>query len=211
MPRERLTPEKRREQTRAYLLEAAAEVFARRGFHGASLDEVADAAGFSKGAVYSNFKSKEDLFLALVRQRQEAMLQEFFAAAAQEYPDTAARLQATTDVYRRLTPTQDEWALWEEFFLYALRSPEQRERLDADSKAAFAALVAMVEQQCRELQIDPPVSVEALARLYLAVFDGLARQRVLDPQGVPDELFAILVSFIGDAVQALGAAKETTK
>src|SRR5580658_3699842 len=60
-----LTPERRRQQTREHLLAAAAEVFAERGFHGASLDEVAAVAGFTKGAVYSNFRNKEGLFLAL--------------------------------------------------------------------------------------------------------------------------------------------------
>ncbi|HEY7948981.1 MAG TPA: helix-turn-helix domain-containing protein, partial [Acidimicrobiales bacterium] len=62
-----LTPERRRQQTRDHLLAAAAQVFAERGFHGTSLDEVAAVAGFSKGAVYSNFKNKEDLFLALFK------------------------------------------------------------------------------------------------------------------------------------------------
>ena len=65
-PFQPLTPERRRQQTRDHLLAAAAHVFAERGFHGASLDAVAAAAGFSKGAVYSNFKNKEDLFLALL-------------------------------------------------------------------------------------------------------------------------------------------------
>src|SRR5260370_19214238 len=66
---ERLTPTRRRELTRRILLEAAAVVSSREGFHGASLDEVAAAAGVTKGAVYSNFKSKEDLFLALLEDR----------------------------------------------------------------------------------------------------------------------------------------------
>ena len=198
---ERLTPESRRQLTRTHLLAAAADVFARRGFHGASLDEVADAAGFSKGAVYSNFASKEDLFLALVQQRQEAMLEQFFAASKEQ---PAGRLEAITHVYRRLTPTQEEWALWEEFLLFALRSPKHKEKLDKDAKAAFTALVAMVDQDCRVSGIEPPIPVAALARLYMAVFDGLARQRALDPADVPDELFATLVTFIRDAVEALG-------
>src|ERR1035438_3365086 len=67
MALEPLTPERRRQRTREHLLAAAAEVFAERGFHGASLDEVAAVAGFTKGAVYSNFKNKEDLFLALFK------------------------------------------------------------------------------------------------------------------------------------------------
>src|SRR6202020_2624007 len=64
---EPLTPERRRQQTREHLLAAAAQVFAERGFHGASLDEVAAVAGFTKGAVYSNFKNKEGLLLALFK------------------------------------------------------------------------------------------------------------------------------------------------
>ncbi len=70
-----LTPERRRQQTREHLLAAAAEVFAERGFHGASLDEVAAVAGFTKGAVYSNFKNKEDLFLALFKANYEQEMQ----------------------------------------------------------------------------------------------------------------------------------------
>src|SRR5476649_1930069 len=68
---EPLTPERRRAMTRRHLLEAAAIVFARDGFHGATLDDVAATAGFTKGAVYSNFKSKDDLFLALLDDRIE--------------------------------------------------------------------------------------------------------------------------------------------
>jgi len=64
---EPLTPDRRRQQTRDHLLAAAAQVFAERGFHGASLDEVAAVAGFTKGAVYSNFRNKEGLFLSLFK------------------------------------------------------------------------------------------------------------------------------------------------
>ena len=66
---EPLTPDRRRAMTRRHLLEAAAIVFARDGFHGATLDAIASYAGFTKGAVYSNFKSKDDLFLALLDDR----------------------------------------------------------------------------------------------------------------------------------------------
>ena len=199
----RLTPEMRREQTRNHLLDAAAAVFAARGFYAASVDEIAATAGFTKGAVYSNFESKEELFLALVKQRQDAMLGQFFSAAA-EQDAPAGRIAAISDVYRRLTPTTVEWALWEEFLLYAVRTPEVRAKLDADLEAAFAALVALVDRQCVEQAITPPITIPALGRLYVAIFDGLARQRALDPKAVPDELFATLVTFVNDAVIALG-------
>src|SRR5580693_3466877 len=79
MTLEPLTADRRRQQTRDHLLAAAADVFAERGFHGASLDQVAAAAGFTKGAVYSNFKNKDDLFLALIEaaySREMAALRE---------------------------------------------------------------------------------------------------------------------------------------
>src|SRR5574341_942153 len=71
MARRRLNREQKKTLTRERLLKAAERVFARRGYGGASLDDVAEEAGFSKGAIYSNFKNKEDLFLALVDQHIE--------------------------------------------------------------------------------------------------------------------------------------------
>ncbi|MFP5380534.1 MAG: TetR family transcriptional regulator, partial [Vicinamibacteria bacterium] len=65
VPVEKLTPERRRQQTRDVLIEAATEVFARRGFEGAALEEIAETAGFTRGAIYKNFAGKEDLFFAV--------------------------------------------------------------------------------------------------------------------------------------------------
>jgi AcrR family transcriptional regulator len=205
----RLTPEMRRDQIRTYLLEAAAAVFGARGFHGATLDEIAEAAGFTKGAIYSNFGNKEDLFLALVEQREQAMLEQFFSAAAPG-ATTAEVIESVSEVYRRLTPTTTEWALWEEFLLYSLRNPELRAKLDATGKAAFAALVAMVRQRFDEAEVTPPLAIEDMARLYLAIFDGLARQRALNPDQVPDDLFARLSTFVNDAAVGLGTAAAAT-
>src|ERR687891_576628 len=80
MPVERLTPERRREMTRDALVEAAADVFARRGFHAASLNEIAESAGFTRGAIYSNFGGKEDLLIAVLDLFTRRQLQEFAEA-----------------------------------------------------------------------------------------------------------------------------------
>src|SRR5215218_9896443 len=74
---ERLTPARRRELTRDALLDAAASVFAQRGFHGASLDEIAETAGFTRGAIYKNFGGKEELFLGVMSRLNERSLKEF--------------------------------------------------------------------------------------------------------------------------------------
>src|SRR5262245_31426714 len=77
MPVERLTPERRREMTREALVEAAADVFAQRGFHAASLDEIAERAGFTRGAIYSNFGSKEELMIAVLDEFTSRQLRDF--------------------------------------------------------------------------------------------------------------------------------------
>ncbi len=97
---ERLNRQERKSQTRERLIDAAAVVFAQRGFEAASLDEVAAAAGYTKGAVYSNFASKTDLFIALIERRIEVQSAEHTRplrragpgsplAGAMEYDDTS--------------------------------------------------------------------------------------------------------------------------
>ena len=124
-----LTPERRRQQTRQHLLAAAAEVFARRGYHEANLEEIAATAGFSKGAVYSNFTSKEDLFLSLTEahvtetlERVQAMLASSDIPAGDRL-DEFVRLAAENFERERASST-----LYMEFWLYASRHPAARER-----------------------------------------------------------------------------------
>lgn len=200
----RLSRAERRDQTRKELLTAAAAVFAERGYHEASIDAIADAAGFTKGAVYAHFGSKEDLFLALLGERQAQMLDAFFAltdAPAAERAPTAG----ITDVFRRLSPTTDEFGLWQEFEAYARRQPEVLARLRADNDAMFGRLVALVEGHWKALGVAPTLPAAALARLYVAIFDGLARQRAIDSNAVPDELFAQLVEFVERAADPRSA------
>jgi AcrR family transcriptional regulator len=201
---ERLTPEARRQQTRTYLLNAAAEVFALRGYHAATLDEVAQAAGFSKGAVYSNFSSKEDLLLALIADRTDRMVQEFFAPTAQ---GQGFSIEAISEVYRRLMTDENEWALWTEFSLHALRNPPVRQKLVEDGRATAAHVTSLLEESYTDTGIVPPLPPERIARIYIALFMGLAQSRALDPETVPDDLFAEAVVFIGTAVNALGAKR----
>jgi AcrR family transcriptional regulator len=125
---EPLTPERRRAMTRQYLLEAAAIVFARDGFHGATLDDIAALAGFSKGAVYSNFKSKDDLFLALLDNRIDlryAATMEVLNTGSHDREDQLPRMRDL--VSAQVFGDPEAWsALYLEFVLYARRNPDAR-------------------------------------------------------------------------------------
>ena len=124
MPLDPLTLDRRRQLTREYLLQAAAQVFAQRGFHAATLDEVAAAAGFTKGAVYSNFKNKDDLFLALLEDaytRELTALKETIAHS--DIPPEARIGDFVALVGREFDRVPNMGALYLEFHLYALRDP----------------------------------------------------------------------------------------
>jgi AcrR family transcriptional regulator len=216
---EPLTAERRRQQTREVLLAAAAQVFAERGFHGASLDQVAAAAGFTKGAVYSNFKNKDDLFLALIEaaySREMAALRETLEAS--EVP-AAERLGDFVSIVRdELDRGPQDWnALYLEFSLYAMRNPAARARLnelEADDIRGVAEIIERGRQQgtaglvalgSAEDEVVPSESALHAARLITALFRGLGLMRSLNPEAVGAELLEEAMSFV---TRGLGVATD---
>ena len=194
--------------TREHLLAAAEEVFAARGYHAASIDEIAAAAGFSKGAVYSNFESKEELFLALIADREQRLIGAF-ADAAQDDLEPADLVASLRAVYAgtNLDERQRNWRLLQEFSLYAMRNPELQAKLVADQRAGIEPIVDLVERQCARAGVEPPLPSELLARMYVALFNGLWQQQAVDPDAVDDDAFAEAVVFIGRAIEGLGRPK----
>src|ERR1700691_4028607 len=144
-----LTPDKRRRQTRDHLLEAAAQVLAERGFHGASLDEVAAAAGFTKGAVYSNFKNKEDLFLALLETLHAREMEELHRILDASEVPPESRLGDFLPLYRaEAAQLPGNWsALYLEFCVYSTHNPEARRRLAEFDEAAIDSIAGILETE----------------------------------------------------------------
>ncbi|HUC05312.1 MAG TPA: TetR/AcrR family transcriptional regulator [Acidimicrobiales bacterium] len=197
---EPLTAERRRQQTRDYLLKAAAQVFAQRGFHAATIDEVAAAAGFTKGAVYSNFKSKEDLFLALL----ESAYAHEMASLRQTYESSEVPPSERLEDFAGLIRTEvdrmpDNWgALYLEFTLYAMRNPEARQRLNALEAADIRAVAELIAEAGDDLGTDPMHA----ARIVTALFRGVSLMRELAPETVGPEFMTEALSFVA---RALGA------
>lgn len=209
---EPLTPERRRALTREHLLAAAAEVFACRGYHGATLEEVAHTAGFTTGAIYSNFSGKEELFLALAAERERQLI-EAFAAAAQPGLTPSEQISSLRSVYAGASVEERErnWQLWMEFTLRSMRDPEARGRLIDQQSAGLDLVVDLVRRQCHDAGIDPPIPAELIARLYIALFTGLWHQQAIDPEAVDDDTFPATVVFVTQALQALGTPRPTRR
>jgi AcrR family transcriptional regulator len=191
---EPLTPERRRAMTREHLIEAAAVVFARDGYHGASLDDVAATAGFTKGAVYSNFKSKEDLFLALVDHRIESQMAAF--AAELDAPAVSdAQLPRIQDLIAG-SFDRDQGALHYEFMAYAARNPEVRAKLAARARRGRDAVIRLITEEHERLGTVPAYPIPVLAQMMLALFDGLANTWFLDPELVDDNMLREVLAFL---------------
>lgn len=188
-----LTPERRRAMTRRYLLDAATLVFAEKGFQGATLDEVAMTAGFSKGAVYSNFASKEDLFLGLLEDRMEQL----FEATLRVIADKDASL-GVDDLASRESPYQDdEWeTLYLEFTLYARRKPEVAASLAALAQRERDLIRSLLEREYAESGAEPLYPVDQIAAVAQALFTGLSTARLVDAAAVNVETIDIALALI---------------
>jgi AcrR family transcriptional regulator len=179
---EKLTPERRRELTRTTLLDAAADVFARRGFHAASLEEIAETAGFTRGAIYKNFENKEELFFAVIERRIEGQLQTFSDSFRQ---DGASAMDATklAAVWNGFLAGDPEWmALDLEFRLYAMRNPEARQRWVAHEREFRHLVARFITEQTEALGVSINISPEKLAGIVLPASQGFWQWAFLDPE-----------------------------
>jgi AcrR family transcriptional regulator len=189
MPNPRLTREESRQQTRTRLLDAAVQVFSRRGYQAATVDEIAEAAGYSKGAVYSNFSSKEELFLELLDQR--------FALERANWPGMADVIapesepnQGEEDRYIEAIRADRDWViLLMEFMLYALRDEKVwrlvQPRIHALQQDMQATLVDLYAAR----QLQPELPVEMLPHAIISLGVGLSLQYFMDPPAFPNNMY----------------------
>jgi AcrR family transcriptional regulator len=193
MQNTRLTRPEQKAQTRQRLIDAAAEVFAREGFMAASLDEIAAAAGYTKGAVYSNFSSKTDLFIALIERRIEVESARI-ASHIDETGGTMPEDGAITDPEREL-----RWVMLAiEFWLYAMRDPRAREAMATQYERARTITAGYIETLFRKAGRKPLLPPREMAIAVEAFGTGLALQWALDPEHVSMDIQAeVLIKALG--------------
>jgi AcrR family transcriptional regulator len=191
-----LTRRQKQERTRQRLLDAATRVFARRGYQQATLDEIAKEAGFTIGAVYSNFAGKEQLFLALADREVEQRVTEIRAlgdaAERGEQPGAEA-----ADQFREFLERAPDWPLlFYEFWSFGVRNPMTRQEFAKRRQAVRDALAETLERIAGQLGFRLRFPAPALATAISATLNGLAFERAADPDGIPDDVFAEFIAAI---------------
>jgi AcrR family transcriptional regulator len=196
----RLSRAEAKRRTRELLLESAARTFARRGFAGASVEEIAELAGFSVGALYSNFASKQQLFVELMSDRASTRIAQ--ALEIVEHRHETDPLAAAGQMMAEAADEDQDFALLQaEFWLYAVRHPEALEAIWDRMNAPRETLRALIDAAMRRRGVAPDVPVESVTTLVLALFQGLAQQRRLDPERVPTELFGNALRWLFTGLQ----------
>ena len=197
----RLSRVERREQTRRELVAAAEACFVSRGFHASSVDEVAERAGYTKGAVYSNFAAKEDLFFAVYERRVEQVLTEVVPDLRQLGAERAFDQLAAGALHRR--DPDDGWrAVFFEFWAHVVRHPELRERFAAIHARFLEPMAEAVQQlaEDRGLTLPSDVTASQVAVAWNAMEVGLNLERLTQPQTVDRALARRMGRLLLDAV-----------
>jgi AcrR family transcriptional regulator len=176
-----------RSETRERILQAAGEVFTSRGYDGASLDQVAAAAGLTKGAVYSSFSGKDELFFALVADR----LEERLAVVADGQRDLHQLFDDAEDDLAALFTTQRDWQLlFIECWIRAVRDPERRAQWARERRAARLVIADFFERHAAAAGEPLPAPAADLALAAMALSNGLAMEYIADPESADPGLFA---------------------
>ena len=183
--RQRLTRAERQQQTRAELLAAAHRVFLRDGFHGASLTQIAEEAGYTFGAVYSNFQNKDDLFLAVMDAESQRRIP-LHVDMLLDAPSVEEGLRASAREYARYAQQHPNWtAVYVEFWTHAARRPELRRQVADRHERLLDAVTGLLEEFARRWSFEFTIPVREVVRGYYALSRGMGLERLLDPQATP--------------------------
>ncbi len=189
--------------SREQLLTAAARVFARAGYHGASMSEIAAEAGFSKGALYWSFASKEELFFALLDELDEQLRALIAASASRERSGELSR-----EISAVLTDAREVVLLFHEYSALAVRDPKVAARYAERNARLREEIATAVRRRHDAIGVPLAIPAEDLATALIALVDGLSIQQLTEPDAVPEELFGQIAALIEDGMTL--QAKEPT-
>ncbi len=198
-PPKRLTRKEKQAETRTRLLDAAERVFLRRGLQGSSVEEIAAEAGFTRGAFYSNFKSKDELFVELLQDRVYRQYAQMAEQAQEQSGTPRERLRWGIERVRDVQRGEDgAWLfrLWLECLTQATRDEEFRKLAATFWSGNRQLLAEGIKETFEEIGSEPPLSPKQIATAMIALDVGLAVQHLVDPDEAPLEDYVPLFDLL---------------
>ena len=182
--------------TRARLVAAAATVFARLGFAGASLEDIAEEAGLTKGAVYSNFESKDDLIKAVLQDRLDEPARAIPALVSDELSMDERAARAAELFVRQMEQDREAALLDVEFSMYLARNPDMVPRFSEGARELRRTMARSMEEWAARDGVRLPLDSETLVAGVFALGNGIRLARLSDPDSTPGDLFGRMLALI---------------
>jgi AcrR family transcriptional regulator len=202
MSRKRLTREDSRDQTTQRLLDAAQKLIAKKGLSAASVEDIAAAAGYTRGAFYSNFNSKGDLFIELLRRDHEETHAELAILRSDALPLDLIQ-ERTREMYGRLYRNNESFMNWTEARLLAARDAKFRSKLNALFAEKRGQIAEFIEYFYQRAGVASPVPEGAMAMGFIALVEGVKLSMLSSPADMtPETAESILTTFI-DAIMKM--------
>jgi AcrR family transcriptional regulator len=207
--RQRMSRLEKQQRTRGALLRGASKLFCRRGLEGTSIDDIAEAAGYTKGAFYANFKSKEELFLVMLDEKFSQELERIDRAlAGGDDPDEEARTAAAEYIH---FASGEEWPrLYFAFAAHAARNEDFRQELATRQRSMRERLVRVYERWSRDFRAEPPLPLADIAAMTFFMADGFLVDRLIDPE-LTDELYTQMLGVFFKGLQAMALGWEPSE
>jgi AcrR family transcriptional regulator len=210
MKRVRMSREESREQTQQRLIEAAQAVIARKGLAATSVEDIAAAAGYTRGAFYSNFRSKSDLFIELLRRdhrQAHASMSELLAADLA--PDQLE--QRVIQMYAQLYRSNEGFMNWTEARMLAARDGRFRAKLNALMLEKRDFIAAFIEQFYQRVGIPAATPPAQMAMGFMSLVEGVKLFRLSSPQDMTVEVAETILTLFIDALIRLARARAGEK
>jgi len=190
----RLSREQSQARTRSRLLRSAAQAFVREGVEGATIEQVSENAGYSRGAFYANFSNKEDLCLVLLEQGFDEYLERFGdILATDEEPEI--RAQRAGDHFSQLVAADPDWQrLFFELEVYALRNRRFRRKLVERHRVLRERVSEVFRARAADYGVESPVPLDQLTMMTFAMSTGFALEKLLEPDLVSDQLYGTMLA-----------------
>ena len=202
MSRKHLTREDSRERTTQRLLAAARKLIAKRGLSATTLDDIAADAGYTRGAFYSNFSSKGELFIELLRRDHEAM-----SAQLRSLRDDSLRLehiqQRIREIYNQMYRTNETFMNWTEARMLAARDTKFRAKLNALVTEKRAQIAEFIEYFHQRAGAPPQVPPEAMAMGFMSLVEGVKLSMLSSPTDMTPEAAESVLTLFVDSIMKI--------
>jgi AcrR family transcriptional regulator len=198
----RLTRHQQRLRTRERLLDSALEVFEARGYDESSLEDIAERAGYTRKAVYSNFSGKSELLLEIVERRFQSHI-ERIEALLEEATSTERKTLDVGSVFGEYLSQERAWGkLFHEFCSVASRDERIGPRFRACFRARKRVIVRLLENEARSRGLEFTIPIERLVMGIFALFTGLSVEKMIDPEEVDEALFGEMLGLLASSAMA---------